>query len=63
VLRRREPELPRPFRSWGFPWTTLAVLAGALIFLGGMVVSAPGESAIALAALAGAYGMHRFARR
>jgi len=63
VLRHREPGLPRPFRSWGYPWTTLAVLAGALIFLGGMVVSAPGESTIALAALAGAYGIHRIARQ
>jgi basic amino acid/polyamine antiporter, APA family len=55
VLRRREPDLPRPFRSWGYPGTTIAVLAGALIFLAGMVVSAPGESVIALGALLGAY--------
>lgn len=62
VLRRREPDLPRPFRSWGYPWTTVAVLAGAVIFLGGMVVSAPGESLIALAALAAAYLLHTIAR-
>lgn len=52
VLRRREPDLPRPFRSWGYPWTTAVVLAGALLFLAGMVVAAPWESAIAFAALA-----------
>ncbi len=23
VLRRREPDLPRPYRAWGYPWTTL----------------------------------------
>ena len=23
VLRRREPELPRPYRVWGYPWTPL----------------------------------------
>jgi APA family basic amino acid/polyamine antiporter len=63
VLRRREPDLPRPFRSWGYPWTTIAVLAGAVIFLGGMVVSAPGESVIALGALLGAYVIYGCARR
>jgi APA family basic amino acid/polyamine antiporter len=39
VLRRREPDLPRPFRSWGYPWTTIAVLAGAVALLAGMVVA------------------------
>jgi APA family basic amino acid/polyamine antiporter len=33
VLRRREPDLARPFRSWGYPWTTLLVLAGSVVFL------------------------------
>jgi basic amino acid/polyamine antiporter, APA family len=23
VLRRREPELPRPYRVWAYPWTPL----------------------------------------
>ncbi len=23
VLRRREPDLPRPYRTWGYPWTPL----------------------------------------
>ena len=62
VLRRREPDLRRPFRSWGYPWTTMAVLAGALFFLGGMVVSAPRESAIAVAALAAGYAVRSVVR-
>jgi APA family basic amino acid/polyamine antiporter len=33
VLRRREPQLPRPFRAWGYPVTTVLVLAGSLAFL------------------------------
>jgi APA family basic amino acid/polyamine antiporter len=28
VLRRREPTLPRPYRAWGYPYTTGIVLAG-----------------------------------
>ena len=26
VLRRREPELERPYRAWGYPWTTALAL-------------------------------------
>jgi basic amino acid/polyamine antiporter, APA family len=28
-LRRREPELPRPYRTWGYPWVPIAFCAGA----------------------------------
>ncbi len=33
VLRVREPQMPRPFRAWGYPWTTGLVLLGSLAFL------------------------------
>jgi APA family basic amino acid/polyamine antiporter len=33
VLRRREPEMVRPFRAWGYPVTTIFVLSCSLIFL------------------------------
>lgn len=39
VLRRREPNLPRPYRAWGYPWTTLVVLLGSIAFLVGAVIS------------------------
>ena len=39
VLRHTAPELQRPFRAWGYPWTTLLVLAGSLLFLAGAVKS------------------------
>ena len=63
VLRRREPDLPRPFRSWGYPWTTVAVLAGALALLTGLVFSAPGEAVIAMVALAASYPIYRLSVR
>jgi amino acid transporter len=28
ALRRQEPDLPRPFRAWGYPWSTGIVLVG-----------------------------------
>jgi APA family basic amino acid/polyamine antiporter len=39
VLRRREPNLERPYRAWGYPWTTILVLLGSIAFLVGAVVS------------------------
>ncbi len=30
VLRRREPDLPRPWRTWGYPWTPLFFTAFSL---------------------------------
>jgi APA family basic amino acid/polyamine antiporter len=38
VLRRREPERPRPFRAWGYPWSAVIVLAGAAAFLVAAVI-------------------------
>jgi APA family basic amino acid/polyamine antiporter len=39
VLRWREPDLPRPYRAWGYPWTTAIVLIGSVIFLAGAVIT------------------------
>jgi APA family basic amino acid/polyamine antiporter len=32
-LRMREPDLPRPYRAWGYPWTSGLALAASAIFL------------------------------
>jgi APA family basic amino acid/polyamine antiporter len=39
VLRRREPEKPRPYRTWGYPFTTASALIGSVAFLIGAVAS------------------------
>jgi APA family basic amino acid/polyamine antiporter len=33
VLRRTRPDAARPYRTWAYPWTPLAYLAGAVFFL------------------------------
>jgi APA family basic amino acid/polyamine antiporter len=33
VLRRKEAELERPYRAFGYPWTTCVVLLGSLAFM------------------------------
>jgi APA family basic amino acid/polyamine antiporter len=58
VLRWREPHLLRPFRAWGYPWTTAVVLAGSGVFLIGATMSDPMialDAAALLAACAPAY--------
>ena len=39
VLRVREPNLPRPFKLWGYPWTNLGVLLVSAIFLVASIVA------------------------
>lgn len=39
VLRWKEPDVDRPYRAWGHPFTTLAALIASVVFLGGAVVS------------------------
>lgn len=55
VLRRREPDLPRPYRVWGYPWTTLVVTVGSIAFLAGAVAGDTRNSLWALGLLAISY--------
>jgi len=52
VLRRREPGLARPFRAWGYPWSAGIVLAGAAVFLVGVLTGDTANGVAALALLA-----------
>jgi len=38
-LRNREPNLPRPYRSWWYPWSTLLAITATLALLIGFVYS------------------------
>jgi APA family basic amino acid/polyamine antiporter len=55
VLRRREPDRPRPYRAWGYPWTTGISLAGSILFLAAAVWSDTRNSLYALALLGVSY--------
>ena len=52
VLRKREPDLPRPYRVWGYPWTTIIVIIGSIAFLAGAVAGDTRNSLWALGLLA-----------
>jgi basic amino acid/polyamine antiporter, APA family len=60
VLRRREPEKERPYRAWGYPWTTGLALLGSVLFLAGAVASDTQNSLYALGILAVSYPLFRF---
>ena len=62
VLRRRKPELPRPYRAWGYPWTTLIVLLGSIAFLIGAVITDKQNSLWALGILAASYPLYLIVR-
>jgi APA family basic amino acid/polyamine antiporter len=52
VLRRTQPDLPRPYRMWGYPVTPLLFLGVAVWFLGNMLITRPTPSLAALGLIA-----------
>jgi basic amino acid/polyamine antiporter, APA family len=62
VLRRREPHRERPFRAWGYPWTTGVSLVGSIGFLGGAIASDTQNSLYALILLGASYPAYRWSK-
>lgn len=44
VLRKKQPDLPRPYRVWGYPYVPLLFLAGVALLIVSTVQSSPTES-------------------
>ncbi len=44
VLRARRPDLPRPYRTWGYPVTPLLYVVASLVLLASMLRETPAES-------------------
>jgi APA family basic amino acid/polyamine antiporter len=59
LLRAREPQLERPYRAWGYPFTTALALLGSVGFLIEAVREDPTNSYLTLVALAGSYPVYR----
>lgn len=59
VLRRREPDTPRPFRAWGYPFAPLLVLVVASLLFFGYMISNPFPSLYAVAGLLMSYPLFR----
>jgi APA family basic amino acid/polyamine antiporter len=62
-LRRTQPERERPYRAWGYPYTTAVVLCISLAFVFGVVVGDTRNSMYSLALLAASYPIYRVVKR
>ncbi len=63
VLRRREPEHPRPYRAWGYPWTTGIALFAYSAFLIGAIQADWKTSRWSLLLLAASYPIFKLVKR
>jgi len=59
VLRRREPEHRRPYRAWGYPWTTIVALIAYSTFLLATFFTDTRNTWHALVLLAASYPLFR----
>jgi APA family basic amino acid/polyamine antiporter len=58
ILRRREPSTERPYRAWGYPWTTGLALFLSLAFLAGAIAGDRKNSLYAVGVLALSYPLY-----
>lgn len=61
-LRQTEPELSRPFRAWGYPFSTWTLLIVSLLFLVGAVFGDPMGSVYAIGFIVVSYPLYRLLR-
>lgn len=53
ILRRKRPDLTRPYKMWGYPYSAVLFIAAALVLLGSMFAQSPGTVAWGLLFIAG----------
>lgn len=59
VLRKRSPDLPRPFRTWAYPFAPVGVLLISIALFAGFIISDTRNSIYALLMLAASYPLYR----
>ena len=59
VLRKREPEMVRPYRAWGYPWMAGIALVASVLFLAGSILTDQKNAPWALATLVLSYPVFR----
>lgn len=52
VLRRTRPDVPRPYKAWGYPFVTLGFVAICVVIFLNTVVSSPGKTLVGFIILA-----------
>jgi len=59
VLRRKEPQMARPYCAWGYPWTTAIALLASAMFLVGSILTDRDNAPLALGMLVLSYPVFR----
>jgi APA family basic amino acid/polyamine antiporter len=63
VLRRRRPDLARPYRVWGYPWTPLLFVAVTLALIYSTLLASPRESGMGLVLIVLGLPFYRYWKR
>jgi APA family basic amino acid/polyamine antiporter len=63
LLRRREPGLPRPYRTWGYPYTPIFFVVASAWTLAFVLAERPLASLAGLATVGLGAGLYRWDRR
>ena len=63
VLRKKEPDSPRPFNAWGYPFLPLIILIVSILLLVAYFISNTANSVFALAAMMISYPFYLWLKR
>jgi APA family basic amino acid/polyamine antiporter len=63
VLRRRDPDAPRPFRAWGYPWTPAVFVIASAVMVVNEIWRNPGTSAAGLFIIAAGLPVYWWMRK
>ena len=63
ILRKHEPDLPRPFRTFGYPFAPFVLLLISIALFVGYIISDTTNSLYSLVALAASYPIYRLVKR
>lgn len=62
VLRRREPDAPRPYRAWGYPVVPVLLTVIAILFMVGVYIGDRQNTILSILLLLVSYPVYRIAR-
>jgi basic amino acid/polyamine antiporter, APA family len=63
ILRRRHPEMPRPYKTWGYPYTPIFYVGVSVWMMVYVLATQPGESLIGLGIAAAGIPVYMFWNR
>ena len=63
TLRRRQPQLPRPYRVFGYPLVPLVFLVASVLMMGNALVTAPRDTGFTLLVIAAGVPVYWLRRR